>query len=308
MRHLIRRIGGTLVTLLVVSLVTFAALAATPGDAASGLVGDSADSSQLATLRAQMGLDQPLPVRYAAFMGNLLLHGDLGESLISNRKVSELILERLPYTLLLALTSVVLAAAMGGLIGAAAAIRSGTLAETVVMGGAALALAVPTFWSALLLMLLFGVKLHWLPIVGAGDVSAIILPTLTLALPTAAVVARLMRSSVLDTLGSDYVRTAYAKGLSPKPVLTRHVVRNSLIPVVTVLGLHLGHLIGGAFVVETIFAWPGLGRLMVQAIFDRDYPVVMGAALLIALIYILINLLVDIAHGWLDPQVAHEAI
>lgn len=307
-RHLARRLGGTVLTVLVVSAITFGALMATPGDAASAMVGDSASAAQLQVLRAQMGLDRPLPVRYGEFLVNLILRGDLGRSTMSNRPVTELILERLPYTGTLALVAIGLAALVGALLGTAAALKAGTLADTALMGGAALGLAVPTFWSALLLMMVFALRLRWLPVVGAESWQYIILPAVTLALPTGAVVARMIRASLLDVYGADYVRTAHAKGLSPHRVLAHHIVRNSLIPVVTVLGLHLGHLLGGAFIVESIFGWPGLGRLTVQAIFDRDYPVVMGATLTVSAIYLLINFLIDVAHGWLDPQVAHEAI
>ncbi|MBI4787195.1 MAG: ABC transporter permease [Chloroflexi bacterium] len=307
-KHLVRRLFGTLVTLLVVSLITFVALMATPGDAASAMVGDSATGAQLAALRAELGLDQPLPARYGAFLANLVLRGDLGRSLVSNRAVSDLIAERLAYTFALALAAIALAAALGTAIGTAAAVRAGTKLDTALMGGAALGLAVPTFWSALLLMMLFSLRLRWLPVVGAESWRHLVLPVITLALPTAAIIARLVRSSLLDVFGADYVRTAHAKGLAPRRVLTQHVIRNSLIPVVTVIGLHLGHLLGGAFVVETIFGWPGLGRLTVQAIFDRDYPVVLGATLTVAVIYLAINFLVDLAQGWLDPQVAHDAV
>jgi len=172
----------------------------------------------------------------------------------------------------------------------------------------ALGLAVPSFWSALLLMMLFSLQLGWLPVVGAGSPKHLLLPALTLALPTAAVVARMMRSSVLEQLSADYVRTAHAKGATPRRVMTYHVLRNSLIPLVMLLGLYLGRLLGGAFIVETIFGWPGLGRLMVQAIFDRDQPVVMGAALTVATIYLIINFVVDLIHAWLDPRVAHETL
>ncbi len=305
---LARRLAGTLVTLIVISLVTFVALLSTPGDTASALVGENASEAQLQAVRAELGLDQPLLVRYGSFLANLVLRGDLGRSFISNRPVTELILERLPYTLLLALAAISLAALIGALLGGAAAIRSGTVWDTLLMSGAALGLGLPTFWSALLLMMLFALRLHWLPVVGAESWQHLVLPTITLALPTAAAVARLMRSSMLDVLGADYVRTARAKGLTSRQVLHHHVVRNSLIPVVTVLGLHLGHLIGGAFVVETIFGWPGVGRMIVLAIFDRDYPVVMGATLVVAALYICINLLVDLAHGWLDPQIGHAAV
>lgn len=307
-RQIVRRLLGALGTLVVVCLVTFAALESTPGDTASALVGDSASAAQLQTLRAQIGLDQPLPVRFSVFLGNLVFRGDLGRSLIGNRPVSELLLERLPYTVALALIAAALATLIGMLGGTVAALRAGSMLDTFLMSGAALGLAIPTFWSALLLMLVFSVKLRWLPVVGAGDWRHLILPAITLTLPTAAAIARLMRSSLLDVLRSDYVRTAHSKGLAPNQVMRRHVVRNSLISVITILGLHLGHLLSGAFIVETIFGWPGLGRLMVQAIFDRDYPVVLGTTLTVAVVFIIINFLVDVAHGWLDPQVACETL
>jgi ABC-type dipeptide/oligopeptide/nickel transport system permease component len=206
------------------------------------------------------------------------------------------------------MASMGLATVLGMMIGTAAALRSGTVLDTLIMGGTTLGLAVPTFWSALLFIMIFSLRLHLLPVVGAGSIRHLVLPALTLALPTAAILARLMRASLLDVFGADYVRTAQAKGLPSRRVLGVHVLRNSLIPVLTVLGLQLGHLLGGAFVVETIFGWPGLGRLTVLAIFDRDYPLVMGAALLVAAIYLLVNFLVDVAQGGLDPRVAHEAI
>jgi ABC-type dipeptide/oligopeptide/nickel transport system permease component len=307
-KYLVRRLIGICATLLVVSLLTFAALDSTPGDAATSLVGESASSAQLQALRTRLGLDQPVLVRYAQFLSNFLLHGDLGRSLVNNKAVTELLQERLPYTIVLALASALLAAVLGVALGAFAAWHAGSRRDMLCMGGASLGLAVPTFWSAMLLMLLFSVKLRWLPVVGAEGIQSLILPSVTLALPTMAVIARLMRASLLDVMCADYVRTAHSKGLAPSRVLLRHIMRNSLIPVVTVFGLHLGYLLGGVFIVETIFGWPGLGRLTVQAIFDRDYPVVIGTALTVASMYIAINLVVDMMHGWLDPQVAHAAI
>ena len=262
-RHLARRLAGTFITLIVVGFVTFVALDATPGDAASALVGESASQTQLQILRAQMGLDQPLVARYAAFLANLVARGDLGHSLVNQRAVNQLLIERLPYTLALAFGATALAIAIGLTLGMLAATRAGSLLDTVLMSGAAITLAVPTFWSALVLMLIFSVTLRWLPVVGAGGVPHFILPVITLALPTSAIIARMIRASVLDVFGADYVRTAHAKGVAPRPVLTRHILRNSLIPVVTLLGLHLGHLLGGAFIVETIFGLPGLGRLKI---------------------------------------------
>ena len=306
-QHLLRRLVGAGLVLLAVSYITILALATAPGEAARALVGDSASQEQMTLLRQSMGLDLPLFVRYQAYLGGVL-QGDLGRSLVGNRAVSQLLLERLPYTLLLAVAAASLALLVGGIVGTVAALRAGAWLDTVLMGGVAVGLAVPVFWSALLLMLLFSLKLHWLPVVGASSWRHLILPMVVLAIPTAAIVARLVRSSLLDVLAADYVRTAQAKGLRPRRVLSAHVFRNSLLPVLTVVGLQLGHLLGGAVVVETIFGWPGLGRLTVQAIFDRDLPVVMGAALLIATFYVLLNLAIDLAHAYLDPRVAQEAL
>jgi ABC-type dipeptide/oligopeptide/nickel transport system permease component len=305
---LARRLAGTFLALLAISLVVFVALAATPGDAASALVGDAASTTQLQELRSQMGLDRPLVVRYAVFLRDVLLHGDLGRSLVSKRPVSELVLERLPYSVVLALSAVALATVAGCVVGMFAALRAATIADTALMGGAALGMAVPTFWSGLLFIMVFSQQLRWLPVTGAETPKHLILPALTLALPTAAAVARLTRAGLLETLGADYVRTAHAKGLTPRRILGHHVLRNGALPMIAVLGLQLGHLLGGAFIVESIFGWPGLGRLTVQAIFDRDYPVVMGAALAAASMYLAVMLLVDLAHGWLDPQVARGAL
>jgi ABC-type dipeptide/oligopeptide/nickel transport system permease component len=307
-RHLLRRLGGTILVLFAVSFIIFAALDVTPGDAAEGLVGDSASQEQLDALRHEMGLDVPLVPRYLGFLSDLLTRGELGRSLISGREVSALLAERLPYTLLLALSATTLATIAGVTIGTLAALRAGSYTDTLLMGGTALGLAVPSFWSALLFVMVFSLRLRWFPVVGASSLRHLVLPALTLALPTAAVVARLMRSSVVEKLNADYVRTAHAKGARPRRVMSHHVMRNSLIPLVTLMGLYLGRLLGGAFIVETIFGWPGLGRLTVQAIFDRDQPVVLGAALTVATMFLLTNFVVDLAHAWLDPRVAQQTL
>lgn len=306
--HLARRLAGSLFVLLAVSFVTFVALTAAPGDAAEAMVGDSASAEQMEVLRQLLGLDLPLVVRYERFLTNLVLHGDLGRSMVSGRPVADLLLERLPYTVALALVAGLTASVAGVLIGTAAALRQGTLLDVGIMGGTALGLALPSIWVAMLLIMVFSLQLRWLPVVGAGSIRHIVLPALTLALPTVAIVARLTRSSLLDTMGSDYIRTAHGKGLPRRRVIGVHAMRNSLIPLLAVLSLQLGHLLAGSFIVETIFGWPGLGRLTVMAIFDRDIPVVMGAALLVATIYLTVNLLVDLSHAWLDPRVARDAV
>jgi len=307
-RYLLRRTGGVLVTVLVVSFLTYLGLTFAPGDAAESLLGEHASAEQVAALRSQLHLDRPLLQRYGEYIGGVLTHGDLGRSLVSNRPVAELLQERLPATLTLASVAMLLAAVGGLGVGLLAATRPGSRLDLLAVGGAALGLALPPYWVALLLVQLFALRLGWLPVFGAGTPAHLVLPALTLALPGVAMVARLVRASVLEVSGSDFVRTALAKGLAPRWVLLRHVLPNGLIPALVLLGLNLAHLVGGAFVVETIFAWPGLGRLMVQAIFDRDIPVVMGAVMVVAPLCLLINLLVDLLHGALDPRLRHEAL
>jgi ABC-type dipeptide/oligopeptide/nickel transport system permease component len=306
--YLFRRIGGLLVTMLVVSFVAYVALTYAPGDAAEALAGENASAEQLAALRSQMQLDAPLLQRYAGYMSAALTRGDLGRSLISGRAVSDMLEERIPPTLLLAIVAMGLATVGGLALGLIAASKPGSRLDIATMGGTALGLAVPPYWVALLLVLLFSLRLHWLPVFGYGTLAHLILPAITLALPGAAMVARLVRSSVLEVKGADFVRTAASKGLGPRQQMLSHILPNSLIPALTMLGLNLSHLIGGAFVIETIFAWPGLGRLTVQAIFDRDLPVVMGAVLAVVPLCLSVNLIVDLLHGVLDPRVRHEAI
>jgi ABC-type dipeptide/oligopeptide/nickel transport system permease component len=294
--------------LVVVSFVTFVLLDIMPGDAAQTLVGEFASEEQLAQVRQEMGLDATVLERYARYTGQILLQGDMGDSLISGRPVSTLIRERFPHTLMLTVTAMLVAVLLGTAIGMLAASRPGSYLDTALMSVTTLGLSIPTFWLALLLILVFSLKLRWLPVVGAGSPAHLVLPTICLALPLIAIVARLIRSSLLDVKSADYVRTAHAKGLRRRLIWRNHILRNGLIPVITVLGLHAGHLLAGAFIIETIFGWPGLGRLTVQAILDADFPIVLGAVILIAVIYQFLNLSVDLAHAALDPRVGQKAL
>lgn len=305
---LLRRLGGAVVTVLVVSFVAYVALTFAPGDAAESLIGENASAEQIAALRTQMKLDAPLLERYGDYITAALLHGDLGRSLISDRPVVDLLRERFPSTMVLALTAMALATISGLGLGLHAARRQGSRLDLMVVGGTALGLAMPPYWVAIMLVMLFSLSLKWLPVFGADTPAHLILPAVTLALPATAMIARLVRSSIIDVQHADFVRTALSKGLTPRQTMIRHVLPNSLIPAMTMLGLNLSHLLGGAFVVETIFAWPGLGRLMVQAIFDRDIPVVMGAVLLVAPLCLAVNLAVDLLHGALDPRVRQHAL
>lgn len=305
--YLIRRLLGTAATVLVVSFAAYVALTFAPGDAAEALIGENASAEQIAALRAQMKLDAPLMERYAGYMQGVV-KGDLGRSLISGRAVTDLLGERFPATALLALTAIALAAFFGFAVGLLAASREGSRLDLLLTGGTALGLALPSYWVALLLVMLFSLGLHWLPVFGSGSPAHLVLPAVTLALPAGAMIARLVRSGVLEVRHADFVRTALAKGLTHRRTMTHHVLPNSLIPALTMLGLNLSHLIGGAFVVETIFAWPGLGRLLVQAIFDRDIPVVMGAVLVVAPLCLGVNLAIDLLQGVLDPRVRQRAL
>lgn len=306
--HFLRRLVWTTLALFAVSAVIFTLLDIAPGDAAEAIAGDSGSLAQLNALRAEMGLDAPLPERYARFLLGILTAGDLGHSLITNQPVIGLVASRLPYTLTLAFAATSLALGIGIPIAVVAALRPGSWLDTALMGLASLGLAMPTFWTAILFTLFFSLRLDWLPVVGAGSWKHLILPAITMALPTASVIGRVFRSSLLEELRNAYVLTAHSKGLRPRRVLTVHVLRNSMIPLITVLGMHLGHLLGGAFIVETIFGWPGLGRLTVLSIFDRDVPVVMGAALATAAMFLALNLVIDLIYGWLDPRVAQNPV
>jgi peptide/nickel transport system permease protein len=308
LHYIVRRVIGAGLVLVVVSALTFVLLDLAPGDAAELLAGDEGSAEYVEAVRQELGLNMPLATRYLDFMGGALFRGDLGESYISGRPVSGMVADRFGYTLTLALVSMTLAIVIGTFTGMVAAARPGGYLDLAVMGLVLLGQALPTFWVALLLILVFGLHLGWLPIVGSGDLAHLVMPALALALPATAVIARLVRASLLDVKHADYVCTARSKGLGNVIVWRRHMLRNSLVPVVTLVGLHLGQMLGGAFIIETIFGWPGLGRLMVQAIFDRDLPVVVGSVLLIALIVVIVNLLVDLAHAWIDPRVGQEAV
>jgi len=296
-----------MLVLWVASLIAFVILNAAPGDAAQALIGENASESQLQALREAMGLDRPLLARYAGYLSGVL-RGDLGESLISGRPVAQLVGERFVSTLILSAAAALIASVLGRLAGLGAAAHQGSWAELGLMSLMALMLSVPGFVLALLFTMVFSLKLRLLPVAGGGALAHMVLPALTLAVPMLAMVARLSRSSVLDAARADYVLTAHGKGAPERTVWNRHILKNAVIPVMTIVGLHFGHLLGGAFVVETIYGWPGLGRLIVQAVFDKDYPLILGAVLLLAVIYQLFNLLVDIGQGLLDPRVGGEAV
>jgi peptide/nickel transport system permease protein len=309
----LQRLAATVPVLLLVSAGVFALLHLTPGDPIDAMMAESADATAKASLRAELGLDRPLPVQYAAWMGRVL-RGDLGRSIRNGEPVVENVSRRIRPSLQLALLAMAISLLVAVPVGIVSAARRNTSVDRIGTTFALFGICMPNFLLALLLIFLFGVTLRWLPISGYVDpaeelvdgLRSLALPAVTLGLALAAVVTRTLRSSMLEALTEDYVRTARAKGLSEWRVVRGHVLRNALIPVVTVLGLQLGTLIGGAVITEYVFALPGVGRLVVDAVFARDYPLVQGVVLLIALGFIASNLLVDLLYGLIDPRIRHR--
>jgi peptide/nickel transport system permease protein len=308
-RLVLHRLAATIPVLLLVTAGVFALLHLTPGDPIDAMMAESADAAAKASLRTELGLDRSLPVQYLAWMGRLL-RGDLGRSIRNGEPVVENVSRRIRPSLQLALLAMTLSLLIAFPVGIVSAVRRNTSFDRAGTTFALFGICMPNFLLALLLIFLFGVTLRWLPISGYVDpaeelvdgLRSLALPAVTLGLALAAVVTRTLRSSMLEALTEDYVRTARAKGLSEWRVMRGHVLRNALIPVVTVLGLQLGTLIGGAVITEYVFALPGVGRLVVDAVFARDYPLVQGVVLLIAVGFIASNLVVDLLYGLIDPR------
>jgi peptide/nickel transport system permease protein len=300
----------TLPTLALVAVAVFLIIRLIPGDPALVLLGEGADAAALAGLRADLGLDRPLPVQFISWLQHAL-RGDLGRSLVSGEPVGGLILHRFGLTALVVLVAVIAATVIAATAGLIAAWRRNSAVDLAVVGAATIVLAIPSFWLGLVLLLLFGLKLGWLPFVGyipfsesaAQALLFLVLPVVTLTITESGVLTRMMRSSSIDVLQLDYVTHARAKGLSERTVLTRHVFPNAFAPTLTLVGLTLGHLLGGIAVIETVFTLPGLGRLMVDSVLARDYPVVQGCLLFTAVVYVIVNLLVDLCYPLFDPRV-----
>jgi len=312
-RLVLRRLVATVPVLLLVTAGVFALIHLTPGDPIDAMMAESVDATVKATLRRQLGLDQPIHVQYAVWMGRLL-QGDLGRSIRNQEPVIENVRRRIRPSLQLAAFAMLISLVVAFPVGILSAARRNTPVDRVGTTFALFGICMPNFLIALLLIFLFGVTLRWLPISGYVDpfeepldgLRSLLLPAITLGLALAAVITRTLRSSMLEALAEDYVRTARAKGLSEGRVIRGHVLKNALIPVVTVLGLQLGTLIGGAVITEYVFALPGVGRLVVDAVFARDYPLVQGVVLLIAVGFILSNLFVDLLYGWIDPRIRYR--
>jgi len=325
--YLIRRLLSTIGVLLGVSLLVFLMLHLTPGDPVAIMIGieGMADPQMVTNLRRELGLDQPLYVQYWRFLRRAAV-GDLGKSIRTNEPVRVEVMSRFPATAELAVAALILSTLIGVAAGVTSAVRQYSLLDHASMIGALLGASIPVFWLGLMLILLFAVRFPLLPVSGRGapfteavalmfqgDISTLIralrhliLPAVCLGLSRAAVVARLTRSSMLEVLRQEYVRTARAKGLREQVVVYRHALRNALIPIVTIVGLQFGFLLGGAVIAEVVFSWPGVGRLAVDSILARDYPVVQGCVLLVAAIFVVLNLSVDLLYGWLNPRIRYQ--
>ncbi|MBY0511972.1 MAG: ABC transporter permease [Rhodospirillaceae bacterium] len=308
-----KRLLLTLPTLLLVALIVFFMIRLIPGDPAQVLLGEGADQASLAALRESLGLDKSLPRQFLTWAGNAL-QGDLGRSIVSDEPVIALIIDRFQLTAVVVLVAVALATIIAVTAGLIAAWRRDSGIDVAVVGTASLVMAIPSFWLGLILLLVFGLKLGWLPVVGyvpfsesaSEAVFYLVLPILTLTIIESGMLTRMMRSSAIDVLQLEYVTHARAKGLAERTVLARHVFPNAFAPTLTLVGLTLGHLLGGIAVTETVFTLPGLGRLMVDSILARDYPVVQGCLLFTAVIYVLVNLIVDLLYPFFDPRVTAQ--
>jgi ABC-type dipeptide/oligopeptide/nickel transport system permease component len=302
---LVRRLLLTIPVLLGVATLVFSLIHLIPGDPVQAMLGEGASPESVNELRSRLGLDRPLYVQYFSFL-NGVAHGNLGTSLRTSEPVTAAITDRLPATFELAAAAMLVAVVIAIPLGVVAASGAGTFVDHVATTLALVGISMPNFWLGPLLALVFAVELGWLPVSGRGTLAQLVLPAVTLGAPLAAVLARTTRASVIDELRELYVTAARARGVSRMRAVLKHALRNSLIPIVTVLGLQLGAVLTGAVITETIFAWPGVGRLLIQSISFRDYPLVQGCILLIALTYVSMNLLTDLAYGLLDPRIRYE--
>lgn len=305
-KYILRRILFLIPVILGVTFIVFTMLYLTPGDPASLILGAQATQDQVLLLRQEMGLDQSFWVQYAVFLKNLILHQDIGRSYISNSPVLTDIVPAFFITLKLAVTAVIFSMVIGIPAGIISAIKPYSLFDTVAMILALIGTSMPIFWLGLLLILLFTVQLNWLPASGYDRVDQMIMPMIALGGLSTAIIARMTRSSMLEVIKQDYIRTARSKGQKESVIILRHALGNALVPIITVVGLQFGSLLGGAVLTETIFSIPGLGRLMVEAIKMRDFPVVQGGVLVIAIAFCVINLLVDLLYAYVNPRIRSQ--
>jgi ABC-type dipeptide/oligopeptide/nickel transport system permease component len=305
-KYLVQRLILVVPVVLGVSVAVFLMLHLLPGDPALAmLAGQSGITpADVDRVRRQLGLDQPLPTQYFNYIGRVL-HGDFGESVHSHRPVLEMIAEQAGSTIQLALAAMILAVTMGMVLGTISALRQNTWVDTLSMLVALFGVSMPSFWFGLILISIFSLRLGWLPITGEGGWQRLILPAVALGMDFSAITARLVRANLLEVLRQEYILTARSKGIRDRVVITRHALRNAMIPVLTIIGLQLGNLLGGAVVIETVFAREGIGRLAVTAILSKDFPLVQGIVLVAAVVYVSINLLIDLSYAMLDPRIRY---
>lgn len=312
-RYLINRLVATLGVIVLVSLLVFIIIRLIPGDPITILLGENLTEEARGRLIDKWGLDEPIAVQYLRWAGNMFV-GDFGVSIRTQESVGQLLLDRIPATLSLAALSLLIAVLFGLPAGVIAAYRANTALDGLAMVSALIGLCIPSFWLSLLLILFFSIRLHWLPVSGyvppsesvTGWLEHLILPSLALGVGLAASISRMTRSAMLDALSQDYVRTARAKGLDEKAAIFGHALRNAMLPIVTVIGLQLGFLLGGAVVVEEVFSVPGIGRLLIFGISNRDYPLIQGVVMIFAVSFVLINLLVDLLYSVFDPRIRYQ--
>ena len=306
LQYLVKRLLAAVPVLLGISVAVFLMMHLVPGDPAKMMLGELAVQKEaIDNLRRQLGLDDPIPVQYWRFLRGAL-RGDLGRSVLENQPVARMIWQALPSTIELTLAGLGIAIALGFILGVTAAVRQNSWVDNASMVVALWGVSMPSFWMGLLLIFLFSLKLGWLPATGQGGLERLLMPAFTLGYVASAVIARLVRSSMLEVLRQDYVRTARAKGLADRLVIYRHALKNALIPVVTVLGLQFGALLGGAVVIETVFSRPGIGRLAVTSILSKDFQVTQGTVLMSAVFYTLVNIAVDFSYAFLDPRIRYD--
>lgn len=312
--YTVKRLGSAVPTLLIVSVIIFMIARLAPGDPITQMLGPSATISEIEAEKARLGLDQPVPVQYVIWLGRALA-GDLGTSVVNGANVMQSIIERMPRTFSLALFSVLMSILIGIPLGTIAAIRHNTAWDQAVMGFSFLGLSIPDFVSGLLLIVVFSVQLGWLPSIGYTSISEggldgwlahLVLPSLAIGTSMTAVMARMTRSSVMDVMRREFVVTAHAKGLPKWRVIFQHVLGNAMVPVITIIGINFGAVFRGAVIIETLFSISGIGRLLISGIEGRDYPVIQGCLLVTVVIYVLINLVVDLAYAWIDPRISYR--
>ncbi len=304
-RYVVRRVLLAIPVLIGVASLVFSLIHLVPGDPAQAMLGDGASPNDVAELRATLGLDQPLTTQYVTFMRRAVT-GDLGVSFRTGQPVTTMIAERVPATAELAVAAMIVAVGLAIPLGVVAAVWRGTAIDYSAMTFALAGVSIPNFWLGPVLAIIFAVELGWLPVSGRGDLAHLVLPAISLGLALAAILARMTRASLLDELGELYVRAARARGVSSAAAITSHALRNSMVPLLTIIALQFGAVLTGAVITETIFAWPGIGRLLIQSIGFRDYPMVQGCILLIAATYVTVNLITDLLYGVLDPRIRLE--